>query len=95
MYDRTGEHVLYEIHGEENRKIIPHEKIPDTARVATIAAEDDGFYSHYGIDPLAVLRAIFTNLKNNDAQQGGSTITQQLARNAFLTREKTFRRKFL
>ncbi len=95
IYDRTGEHVLYEIHGEENRKIISHEKIPDTARVATVAAEDDSFYSHYGIDPLAVLRAIFTNLKNNAAQQGGSTITQQLARNAFLTREKTFRRKFL
>lgn len=95
IYDRTGTHVLYEIHGEEDRKLVSHEKIPDTARIATIAAEDKYFFDHYGIDPISIMRAIFMDVKNNEIQQGGSTITQQLARNAFLTREKTFKRKFL
>jgi 1A family penicillin-binding protein len=95
IYDRTGEHVLYKIYGEENRKIIPHEQIPDTIKIATIAAEDDSFYKHHGIDPASVARAALNNIKNKNLSQGGSTITQQLARNAFLTRDKTFRRKFL
>ncbi|HEX7586326.1 MAG TPA: PBP1A family penicillin-binding protein [Patescibacteria group bacterium] len=94
IYDRSGEHVLYEIYGEENRKIVPHDQIPDTMKIATIAAEDNSFYKHYGIDPASLIRAILTNIKNRNFSQGGSTITQQLARNAFLTREKTFRRKF-
>lgn len=95
IYDRTGEHVLYEIHGEENRKILTHEEIPDTMRIATIAAEDDAFYRHYGIDPISMLRALKNNLETNELSQGASTITQQLARNAFLSRDKTFRRKLL
>lgn len=94
IYDRSGEHVLYEIYGEENRKIVPHDQIPDTMRIATIATEDDSFYKHYGIDPASLIRAILTNIKNRNFSQGGSTITQQLARNAFLTREKTLHRKF-
>lgn len=95
LYDRTGKNELYELHGEENRKIISHNEIPDNIRLATIATEDDNFYYHIGIDPLAVLRAIKVNLTNNEISQGGSTITQQLARNAFLTRERTLKRKFL
>jgi len=95
IYDRTGEHVLYAIHQEENRKIISHNEIPDTIRIATIAAEDANFYSHHGIDLLSVLRAIKTDVINRNASQGASTITQQLARNAFLSREKTLKRKLL
>lgn len=95
LYDRTGDHVLYELHGEENRKIIAHEEIPDTIRAATIATEDKNFYYHFGIDPLSVARAIKVNWENNAVMQGGSTITQQLARNAFLTRERTINRKIL
>lgn len=95
IYDRTGEHILYEIHGEENRKILTHEEIPDTMRIATIAAEDDAFYSHYGIDPISMLRALKSNIESKELSQGASTITQQLARNAFLSRDKTFRRKLL
>ena len=95
LYDRTGEHILYEIHGEENRKILTHDEIPDTMRIATIAAEDDAFYSHYGIDPLSMLRAFKNNVQKKELSQGASTITQQLARNAFLSRDKTFRRKLL
>lgn len=93
IYDRTGEHALYEIHGEENRKVIAHEEIPDTVRKATIAAEDNSFYSHQGIDIKAIARSLKADVSSNEIQQGGSTITQQLARNVFLTREKTFKRK--
>jgi len=93
IYDRTGEHVLYEMHGEENRKVIGHEEIPDVMRVTTIAAEDNNFYSHSGIDLKAIARALKADVTSSEMQQGASTITQQLARNAFLTRQKTLQRK--
>lgn len=95
IYDRTGQHVLYELHGEENRKILSHEQIPDVMREATIATEDANFYRHVGIDPIAIARALKVNIENNGVRQGGSTITQQLARSAFLNRERTLKRKFL
>jgi 1A family penicillin-binding protein len=95
IYDRTGTKVLYELHGEENRKIIPHDQIPDSIRIATVATEDANFYHHIGIDPLAIVRAFKVNFQNNGVRQGGSTITQQLARSAFLTPERTLKRKFL
>lgn len=95
IYDRTGQHVLYEIHGEENRVILTHDEIPDSIRIATIAAEDDRFYHHFGIDFFSILRAMKNNLQKNDMSQGASTITQQLARNAFLGREKTISRKII
>ncbi len=94
IYDSTGEHELYKMHGEENRKVITHDEIPDTLRWATIAAEDDNFYHHIGIDPLGILRAVQKNFEAGGAAQGGSTITQQLVRNTFLSREKTIKRKF-
>ncbi|MFA5961483.1 MAG: transglycosylase domain-containing protein [Parcubacteria group bacterium] len=95
IYDRTGKTVLYEIHGEENRKVLSHAEIPDVVRIATIATEDKNFYSHFGVDILSILRAMKVNAKNGEVSQGGSTITQQLARNVYLTREKTLRRKFM
>ena len=94
IYDRTGEHELYKMHGEENRKVISHGEIPDYLRFATIAAEDDNFYNHKGVDPLGILRALQKNFVAGGAAQGGSTITQQLVRNTFLSREKTIKRKF-
>jgi len=93
IYDRTGENILYQIHGEENRKVIHHDQIPDAVRVATIAAEDDNFYNHFGIDIAGIFRAIRVNFGNNTISQGGSTITQQLAKNVFLTPEKSWQRK--
>lgn len=95
IYDRTGEHELYRLYGEENRKVIPHDAIPNSMRQATIAAEDDRFYHHIGIDPLGILRSLKKNIEAGSRAQGGSTITQQLVRNTFLTREKTIKRKFL
>lgn len=93
IYDRSGVHVLYEIYGEENRKAIPSEEIPDTIREATISVEDENFYSHFGVDPVAIVRAITVNVEEGGYQQGASTITQQLARSVLLTREKTLARK--
>lgn len=95
ILDRTGAHELYEIHGEENRKILTHDQIPDVIRAATLAAEDKNFYDHPGIDLVATARALEVDVKNGDMQQGGSTITQQLARNVFLNRDKTLGRKFM
>ncbi len=95
IYDSTGQHILYELHGEQNRKLVSHSEIPDVVRSATIATEDSNFYHHIGIDPLAILRALRINLKNDEIRQGGSTITQQLARSAFLTNEQTIQRKVL
>lgn len=93
IYDSSGEHILYKIFGEENRKIIPHEDMPEVAKITAIAAEDDNFYNHFGIDPKSLLRAVKKNVENDKLQQGASTITQQLARSLFLTREKTITRK--
>lgn len=93
LFDRTGQHVLYELFGEQNRKIIAHEDIPDSMRLATLAAEDSGFYGHYGVDMTSVARAVWVNIRREGKAQGGSTITMQLARNLFLSRDKTWKRK--
>lgn len=93
LYDRTGKEILYAVHGEENRRVIPHAEIPESVRQATVAAEDAHFFTHPGIDVLAVLRAAIVNVRNQGISQGASTITQQLARALFLTREKTWVRK--
>jgi 1A family penicillin-binding protein len=95
IYDRTGTQVLYEIHGEENRKVLTHNEIPDVIRIATVATEDKNFYTHFGVDFLSIFRALKSNLETGEISQGGSTITQQLARNIYLTPEKTLRRKFM
>jgi len=60
---------------------------------AFIAIEDRRFYSHYGVDPLGILRAAVTNILHRGVSQGGSTLTQQLAKNLFLTQERTLQRK--
>lgn len=93
IYDRTGGVLLYEIHGEEKRTVIPFEKIPQRVKEATIAVEDQGFYQHQAFDWRAMVRALAVNLVKGRVVQGGSTITQQLAKNAFLTPERTVNRK--
>ncbi|KKQ52088.1 MAG: hypothetical protein US70_C0011G0040 [Parcubacteria group bacterium GW2011_GWD2_38_11] len=93
IYDRSGEHLLYDVHGEEKRTIIPFEQIPDNVKYATIALEDQEFYSHYGINPKAILRSAFKDIIKGGAAQGGSTITQQFIKKSLLSDEKTFTRK--
>ncbi|HEY4500074.1 MAG TPA: transglycosylase domain-containing protein [Candidatus Paceibacterota bacterium] len=93
IYDRTGKVLLYEIHGEEKRTIIPFEEIPDYVKQATIAIEDGNFYNHPAFDWRSILRALFKDFISGQYSQGGSTITQQLAKKAFLSDEKTATRK--
>src|SRR3989338_1842106 len=83
ILDRTGEILLYEIHGEEKRTAIPFEEIPDYIKQTTIAIEDKNFYQNPGFDWRGILRALLKNIMSGEFSQGGSTITQQLARNAF------------
>lgn len=93
IYDRTGEILLYEVHGEERRTIVSLETIPEIVKQATIAVEDANFYSHPAFDWKSIVRAALANLRRGRVVQGGSTITQQLAKNAFLTSERTLTRK--
>ena len=93
IYDRSGEILLYEIYGEERRTIVPFEQIPDVVKRATLAIEDANFYSHPAIDVKSILRALFVSLLRGRITQGGSTITQQLAKKAFLSDERTLTRK--
>lgn len=93
LYDRTGSIVLYEIHGDQRRTIIPFDAIPNSVKHATLAAEDINFYHHAGIDWRGVARAIITNIMHGNRAQGGSTITQQFVKNSLLGPEKTYTRK--
>ena len=90
--------ILYSDGGElgrigKNRQIVSLSEISPAAQKAVLAAEDRNFYSEPGISAKGIARALFTNLKGGGVTQGGSTITQQYAKNAFLTQERTFTRK--
>lgn len=87
------ENILYTIHGDENRDYIPLEEISPWMAKATVAIEDDRFYRHFGFDVFGLVNAVLGQL-GLVPPRGGSTITQQLVKNTFLTREKTFTRKF-
>jgi len=93
IYDRTGETLLFEIFGEERRTIVPYDQIPEYVKQATVAIEDADFYNHSALDFSSLLRAVIINLRSGRYEQGGSTITQQLAKKAFLSDEKTITRK--
>jgi penicillin-binding protein 1A len=88
----TADKVLIGEFGEERRRVIPLAEIPLSMRNAVLAIEDDRFYSHGGVDYVGILRATATNLRGH-LSQGASTITMQVARNFFLSNEKTFSRK--
>ncbi len=93
IYDRTGEVLLYELYGEERRKAVPLETMPEHLKQAVIAAEDSNFYKHFGIDLKGMARSALMNLKIMRPVYGGSTISQQLIRSTFFTLEKTAERK--
>ena len=93
IFDRTGKIILYEIHGEEKRTVIPLEEMPEIVKQATIAIEDADFYKHSGISLRGIARAIFIDILKKGFVQGGSGITQQLVKNSFLGRERTITRK--
>jgi len=93
IYDRTGTHLLYEVHGEEKRTVIPFTEMPDVVKFATISLEDQDFYNHHGIKLTSILRSVFKDLVSFEKSQGGSTITQQFVKNSLLSNEKTILRK--
>ena len=93
IYDREGKNLLYEIHGEEKRTVIPFNEIPQIVKEATVAAEDAEFYSHSGINIRGIIRAIWADIKGGTLAEGGSSITQQLIKNAYLSPERTLSRK--
>ena len=92
IFDSKGK-LITTLHSDENRLPIDINKVPQTMQDAFIAAEDARFYDHIGVDPRGIFRALWANLTHRGIAQGGSTITQQLAKNAFLTQEQTVKRK--
>lgn len=78
---------------KDREHYVPLEEIPHTLRQAIVAVEDNRFYSHKGFDPEGIARATVVNVKSGHIEEGGSTITQQLVKNLFLTQEQSFTRK--
>ncbi len=93
IYDRTGEIVLFDFNQDVRRTPVPLDQISPFLIDAAVAIEDDKFYEHSGVRPGSILRAAVANLREGGRTQGGSTITQQVVKNALLTREKSYTRK--
>ncbi|MEO8331526.1 MAG: penicillin-binding protein 1A [Gallionella sp.] len=90
----SAEGALLGEFGEERRALVKISEVPEVMKQAILAAEDDRFYEHGGVDYMGVLRAAISNFTSGGVKQGASTITMQVARNFFLSREKTITRKF-
>ncbi len=93
IYDRTGNMLLYDVHGTVRRTLVPLSAISQNVQKASIAIEDSEFYEHHGIRPLAIARSVWANITSGSYAQGGSTITQQVVKNTLLTKDKTITRK--
>lgn len=91
IYDANGKIIttLY----KQNRIQVPIKEIPKVTQNAFVAVEDSRFYKHFGLDPIRIIGAAFSNLKAGKLVEGGSTITQQTVKNLYLSRQKTFSRK--
>ncbi len=91
LYDKNGEVIdtLY----EESRELVKISEVPDNLKNAFLSIEDKSFYNHFGVNPIRILGALIHDIKIGKAAQGASTLTQQLAKNAFLTSEKKLSRK--
>ncbi len=90
----TADGALIGEFGEERRQLVPIDQIPPVLKHAVLATEDARFYEHGGVDPVGLLRAVYANVWKGRMHQGASTITQQVARNIYLSPERTFSRKF-
>ncbi len=93
IYDRTGEVLLFDLHQDIQRTVVPFDEISRHVKNATVAIEDAEFYQHHGVRITSFLRAVIVNLLTGQFSQGGSTITQQVIKNALLTQDKTITRK--
>ena len=92
IYDVNG-NELANVHATENRMPVKIAQVPKNLQNAFVAVEDNRFYDHMGIDFRGILRAVWSNISGRTIAEGGSTITQQLAKNAYLTQERTLKRK--
>ncbi len=93
IYDKTGEIVLYDIHQDKKRTLIPFDQMGERITQATVAIEDDTFYTNSGVSLRSIVRAILVNIRSGSYSQGGSTITQQIVKNSLLTTDKAISRK--
>jgi 1A family penicillin-binding protein len=92
IFDRNGQ-LLYNIYADENRTPIKLQDIPDSVKKATVAIEDKNFYTHQGFDITGILRSFVNLIIHREVEGGGSTLTQQLVKNALLTSDQSFVRK--
>lgn len=83
VYDKDGQQIAV-LHADENRQMVESSEIPDLVKEAFVAVEDKRFYSHFGVDPIRIVGSAIVNIKSGSAKQGASTITTQLAKNAFI-----------
>lgn len=94
IYD-INNNLVANIHADEDRTSVPLDKISPYLQAAVISIEDNRFYQHSGVDLMGTVRALYNNALHRDSIQGGSTITQQLVKNSFLTPERSVKRKFM
>jgi 1A family penicillin-binding protein len=92
VYDIKGV-PLAKIHGEEHREVVPLKKVSPNLKRAVLAIEDSSFYEHNGVNPYSIGRAVVVNFQKGAVREGASTITMQLVKNLFLSRDRTFTRK--
>ncbi|RJQ31359.1 MAG: PBP1A family penicillin-binding protein [Actinobacteria bacterium] len=92
IYDDQGK-IITPLHAEQNRIVIPLTKIPKVVQKAVIAIEDERFYSHRGVDFLAIARALYEDIRNRKIVEGGSTITQQYVKQTYISPQRTINRK--
>ncbi len=93
IYDSTGHRVLARLVGSESRKIVSSDQIADVMKLAIVAIEDKRFFEHRGVDVRGIARAVWQDVRNKKVVQGGSTITQQFVKNAYLTSKRSISRK--
>ncbi len=93
IYDSTGKRVLARLVGSESRKIVASDQISPVMKQAIVAIEDKRFFEHRGVDVRGIMRAVWQNVRSKKVVQGGSTITQQFVKNAYLTSKRSISRK--
>jgi penicillin-binding protein 1A len=93
IYDSTGHRVLARLVGSESRKLVQSDEIAPVMKQAIVAIEDKRFFEHRGVDVRGIVRAVWQDVRNKKVVQGGSTITQQFVKNAYLTSKRSISRK--
>ncbi|WML48584.1 PBP1A family penicillin-binding protein [Neobacillus sp. PS3-34] len=92
IYDQDN-HEIQRLSANQNRELVSLKELPEYLKMAFVVTEDKRFYEHNGVDPKGIFRALYNNIKSGTKKEGASTITQQLARNVYLSSEKTLARK--